>query len=80
MFINKTTFSFSFFFLPQNTLKTSFFLTHTHKVRIVRPGSVVGPQQHFLEQMQIKMWKSGDEYRKKHDIKLEHDPRIEKIV
>jgi len=45
-------------------------------LRICRPGSVIGPQQQFLEQQQPKMWKAGDEYRKRHKIKLIHDPRI----
>lgn len=29
-------------------------------LRIVRPGSVIGPQQHFLRDMQSCMWKAGD--------------------
>ena len=29
-------------------------------LRIARPGSVIGPQQHFLKDMQSKMWKDGD--------------------
>jgi hypothetical protein len=29
-------------------------------LRIARPGSVIGPQQHFLKEMQSKMWKDGD--------------------
>ena len=44
-------------------------------LRICRPGSVIGPQQHFLEEQQSKMWKRGDQYRKKHNITLKYDPR-----
>lgn len=32
-------------------------------MRIVRPGSVIGPQQQFLKDIQNKMWKDGDLYR-----------------
>lgn len=29
-------------------------------IRISRPGSIIGPQQHFLEDVQHKMWVQGD--------------------
>ncbi|CAM6084333.1 unnamed protein product [Calypogeia fissa] len=29
-------------------------------LRIVRPGSVIGPQQHFLRDMQQRLWRAGD--------------------
>lgn len=29
-------------------------------LRVVRPGSVIGPQQHFLRDMQSCMWKGGE--------------------
>jgi protein-tyrosine phosphatase len=32
-------------------------------MRIVRPGSVIGPQQHFLEQIAPSMKRQGDRYR-----------------
>ena len=32
-------------------------------MRIVRPGSVIGPQQHWLEQIHPKMRRLGDRYR-----------------
>ncbi|XP_042191351.1 dual specificity protein phosphatase CDC14AB isoform X2 [Callorhinchus milii] len=37
-------------------------------IRICRPGSIIGPQQHFLEEKQGCMWLEGDIYRslKKH--------------
>lgn len=34
-------------------------------IRICRPGSIIGPQQHFLQEMQSIMWKDGDEFRRK---------------
>lgn len=37
-------------------------------MRVCRPGSVIGPQQHFLEELQPRMWKEGDEYRRRHGI------------
>jgi len=44
-------------------------------LRICRPGSVIGPQQQFLEQQQAIMWKQGELYRQKKGIKLKFDPR-----
>ncbi|XP_037530363.1 dual specificity protein phosphatase CDC14AB [Nematolebias whitei] len=32
-------------------------------IRICRPGSVIGPQQNFLEEKQTLMWLQGDSYR-----------------
>ena len=32
-------------------------------LRIVRPGSVIGPQQQFIKDTQLKMWRDGDIYR-----------------
>ncbi|XP_053179104.1 dual specificity protein phosphatase CDC14AB isoform X1 [Scomber japonicus] len=32
-------------------------------IRICRPGSVIGPQQHFLEEKQASMWLLGDSQR-----------------
>nr|XP_006812650.1 PREDICTED: dual specificity protein phosphatase CDC14A isoform X2 [Saccoglossus kowalevskii] len=34
-------------------------------LRICRPGSVIGPQQNYLEEKQASMWVQGDIYRKK---------------
>uniref|UniRef100_F7BZ82 protein-tyrosine-phosphatase n=1 Tax=Monodelphis domestica TaxID=13616 RepID=F7BZ82_MONDO len=34
-------------------------------IRICRPGSVIGPQQHFLVSKQASLWTEGDCYRKK---------------
>ena len=36
--------------------------------RIARPGSIIGPQQHFMEALQDRMWKAGDEFRKTRGI------------
>ncbi|XP_024530219.1 dual specificity protein phosphatase CDC14C isoform X3 [Selaginella moellendorffii] len=33
-------------------------------LRLTRPGSVIGPQQHFLRDMQARMWKAGDGLRR----------------
>jgi len=34
-------------------------------MRVCRPGTVIGPQQQFLKEMEPKMWAQGDEWRKK---------------
>ncbi|XP_051557517.1 cell division cycle 14Aa isoform X1 [Myxocyprinus asiaticus] len=34
-------------------------------IRICRPGSIIGPQQHFLEQKQHSIWVQGDLHRSK---------------
>ena len=34
-------------------------------LRICRPGSVIGPQQHFLEEKQSWLWAQGDLHRSK---------------
>lgn len=33
--------------------------------RICRPGSIIGPQQHFMKEIEPRMWALGDAYRKK---------------
>jgi len=32
-------------------------------MRICRPGSVIGPQQHFMQEMEQTLWQEGDLYR-----------------
>ena len=32
-------------------------------IRICRPGSVIGPQQHYLKEMEQKCWRMGDQHR-----------------
>lgn len=34
-------------------------------IRICRPGSIIGPQQHFLEEKQAMLWQEGDLIRSK---------------
>ncbi|XP_026786229.1 dual specificity protein phosphatase CDC14AB isoform X1 [Pangasianodon hypophthalmus] len=34
-------------------------------IRICRPGSIIGPQQHFLEEKQANLWAQGDVLRSK---------------
>jgi len=35
-------------------------------MRVCRPGTVIGPQQQFLKEMEPKMWREGDLWRKEH--------------
>jgi cell division cycle 14 len=35
-------------------------------MRICRPGTVIGPQQQFLKEMEPKMWREGDLWRQQH--------------
>jgi len=37
-------------------------------IRIMRPGSVLGPQQHFLNEIQDRCFKKGQIYRKAHNM------------
>jgi hypothetical protein len=34
-------------------------------MRIARPGSVIGPQQHYLKEIQARMWRDGELHRSK---------------
>ncbi|KAJ8285388.1 hypothetical protein GJAV_G00026250 [Gymnothorax javanicus] len=34
-------------------------------IRICRPGSIIGPQQNFVEDKQVGLWAEGDRFRKK---------------
>ena len=45
-------------------------------MRIVRPGSVIGPQQHWLEQIHPKMKRLGDRYR--NGINVSEKSRVER--
>ena len=31
--------------------------------RFCRPGSIIGPQQHYMKEMEAKLWKWGEQYR-----------------
>lgn len=47
-------------------LMKHFRLTHAEAIawiRICRPGSIIGPQQHFIQELQPLMWRAGDEMR-----------------
>ncbi|XP_076462279.1 dual specificity protein phosphatase CDC14C-like isoform X3 [Babylonia areolata] len=47
--------------------------------RICRPGSVIGPQQNFLEERQMWMWSEGDSYRsRRKEASLEKDKQRER--
>lgn len=35
-------------------------------IRTCRPGSVIGPQQHYLADVQDELWRLGDAYRRRH--------------
>ena len=32
-------------------------------LRVCRPGSIIGPQQHYIQEMESVMWRQGDAYR-----------------
>ncbi len=34
-------------------------------LRIMRPGSIIGPQQHFLQHIQQRLWHEGDKARRR---------------
>jgi len=34
-------------------------------LRICRPGSIIGPQQHFMKEIERPMWAAGDAYRRR---------------
>ena len=34
-------------------------------MRVVRPGSVIGPQQQWMKEMQHRMWREGELYRQR---------------
>ena len=46
-------------------------------IRICRPGSIIGPQQHFLHEVQAQMWKDGEEFRKSSKRDGTSSPRSE---
>ena len=48
-------------------------------IRICRPGSILGPQQQFLLEMQDRYFKKGDEYRKKNGLTDELCLKIENM-
>ncbi|CAG5120853.1 unnamed protein product [Candidula unifasciata] len=49
--------------------------------RICRPGSVIGPQQNFLEDKQAWLWNMGDRYREQHGKpKRERQSSVSKLL
>jgi hypothetical protein len=47
-----------------NTAPAVMYLAH----RLCRPGSIVGPQQQYLESIEVRMLKEGAEYRLRHRL------------
>nr|XP_020022037.1 dual specificity protein phosphatase CDC14A-like [Castor canadensis] len=49
-------------------------------IRICRPGSIIGPQQHFLEEKQASLWVQGDIFRSKLKNRPSSEGSISKIL
>ncbi|XP_030061604.1 dual specificity protein phosphatase CDC14A isoform X2 [Microcaecilia unicolor] len=49
-------------------------------IRICRPGSIIGPQQHFLEEKQTSLWIQGDIQRSKQKSRFFQDGSMTRIV
>ncbi|XP_069794104.1 dual specificity protein phosphatase CDC14AB isoform X4 [Narcine bancroftii] len=49
-------------------------------IRICRPGSIIGPQQHFLEEKQGHMWLEGDIYRSLRKQRTMECPGLTRII
>ncbi|XP_012604069.1 dual specificity protein phosphatase CDC14A isoform X4 [Microcebus murinus] len=49
-------------------------------IRICRPGSIIGPQQHFLEEKQASLWVQGDIFRSKLNNRSSSEGSINKIL
>ncbi|XP_072824222.1 dual specificity protein phosphatase CDC14A isoform X6 [Vicugna pacos] len=49
-------------------------------IRICRPGSIIGPQQHFLEEKQASLWVQGDIFRSKLKNRPSCEGSINKIL
>ncbi|XP_027724068.1 dual specificity protein phosphatase CDC14A isoform X1 [Vombatus ursinus] len=49
-------------------------------IRICRPGSIIGPQQHFLEEKQASLWVQGDIYRSRLKNRPSSEGSINKIL
>lgn len=49
-------------------------------IRICRPGSIIGPQQHFLEEKQASLWVQGDIFRSKLKSRPSSDGSINTIL
>jgi cell division cycle 14 len=42
--------------------------------RICRPGSVIGPQQHFMQEMEPHMWREGEAFRLQQNVQAKPPP------
>ncbi|XP_070602560.1 dual specificity protein phosphatase CDC14A isoform X2 [Erythrolamprus reginae] len=49
-------------------------------IRLCRPGSIIGPQQHFLEEKQSMMWLQGDIFRAKQKTKEVDEDSLSKVL
>ncbi|XP_035269905.1 dual specificity protein phosphatase CDC14AB isoform X2 [Anguilla anguilla] len=49
-------------------------------IRVCRPGSIIGPQQHFLEEKQASLWMQGDVQRSKHKQRLAEDRGVSRVI
>uniref|UniRef100_A0A8C5WS61 protein-tyrosine-phosphatase n=1 Tax=Laticauda laticaudata TaxID=8630 RepID=A0A8C5WS61_LATLA len=49
-------------------------------IRMCRPGSIIGPQQHFLEEKQSILWVYGDIYRTKQKTKEVEEDSLSKVL
>ncbi|KAE8610849.1 hypothetical protein XENTR_v10012261 [Xenopus tropicalis] len=58
-------------------------LTHSEAIawiRICRPGSIIGPQQHFLEEKQTWLWLQGDLHRSNQKQIQSEDQAVTRIL
>ncbi|XP_053107079.1 dual specificity protein phosphatase CDC14A isoform X4 [Hemicordylus capensis] len=49
-------------------------------IRMCRPGSIIGPQQHFLEEKQALLWIQGDIFRSKQKPKSIDEDSVNKVL
>ncbi|KAG8132700.1 hypothetical protein E2320_010532, partial [Naja naja] len=49
-------------------------------IRMCRPGSIIGPQQHFLEEKQSILWVHGDIFRMKQKTKEVEEDSLSKVL
>ncbi|XP_003220091.2 dual specificity protein phosphatase CDC14A isoform X1 [Anolis carolinensis] len=49
-------------------------------IRMCRPGSIIGPQQHFLEEKQSMLWVQGDIFRAKQKPKGVGEDSVNKVL
>ncbi|XP_062371578.1 dual specificity protein phosphatase CDC14AB [Sardina pilchardus] len=49
-------------------------------IRICRPGSIIGPQQHFLEEKQALLWQQGEVQRAQHQQRVMEDRGVGHLI